>query len=770
MTKAFLKIIFGLWLLFGLCMHNVHAQNSELLTLEKVLKVLQDRYKIRFSYNPNAIENRSLPLPPENLNINEALNYIKSQVNVEFTVLNQRFITVKAVDNGTTFLQQTLDEVLINNYLTSGVSKKTLGDFNIKPEQFGILPGLVEPDVLLILQSLPGINSTDETVSNLNVRGGTNDQNLIIFDGMKMYQSGHFFGLISAFNPYLTKNVSVIKNGSSAIYGDGISSILNMQTATEISDKTKIGAGINMIYGDVFAELPLGKNVEFQLAARRSITDVITTPTFTNYFDRAFQDSDLSRNASSTETLTQDENFYFYDINAKLLMKLSEKDKVNISFLNFFNNIDYQETAAMNSGDQSLNTALTQSTLAGSFTYNRKWHDKINTEAQVYITNYDLDATNFDIVNNQRLIQKNEVLDGALKLNLNYKPLKILDINLGYQFNEVGITNLEDVNNPVFRSFIKEVIRSHSAYIEGTYKSKNGHTILRAGGRLNAFQKFDTYIVEPRLGFSQRFANYFKFEVLGEFKSQTTTQIIDLQNDFLGVEKRRWILSNNSSIPIVKSKQASTGISFKKNKIFINAEGFYKEVTGITARSQAFQNQFQFITDVGGYTVKGAEFLINYQDVNFSSWLSYTYNDNQYKFNNLNNSVPFRNNFGIEHFVNFGVNYTVNDFKISTGVNWHSGLPITNPVLGNALVNNQINFENPNSSNTKDYLRVDTSVTYKFELSKNSVINLGASLWNVTDSENIINTYYFLNDNHQPVKVENKSLGITPNFFARVTF
>ena len=768
MSKILIRLIIAL-AISGIFNQRAAAQNNEPTSLEGVLKVLETRYNVRFSYNPNALAKLLTSIPNEQLSLNEALEFISTNTAVSFTILNERFIAVKVINWSETFLDQTLDEVLITNYITSGVSKKSLGSFNIQPEKFGILPGLVEPDVLLILQSLPGITSTDETVSNLNVRGGTNDQNLIIFDGMKMYQSGHFFGLISAFNPYLTKNVSVIKNGSSAFYGDGVSSILNMETSSEIGNETNIGAGINMIYGDVFAEIPLNKNIEFQLAARRSITDLISTPTFNNYFDRVFQDSDLSRTAASNQTLTQDENFYFYDVNAKLLMNLSEKDKINISFINFFNSVDYQETAAFNLGDQSLTSSLTQSTLAGSFTYNRKWSDKINTEAQFYITDYQLDATNFDIINNQRLIQANEVLDGAVKLNLNYKPLEILDINVGYQFNEVGITNLEDVNNPLFRSFIKEVIRSHSGYAEATFKSNNGNTILRGGGRLNAFQKFNTYLLEPRLAFSQRFANYFKIELLGEFKSQTTTQIIDLQNDFLGVEKRRWILSNNSSIPIVKSKQASGGISYKKNKLFINLEGFYKEVTGITARSQAFQNQFQFITDIGGYTIKGAEFLINYQNNNISSWLSYTFNDNQYQFNNLNNGEPFRNNFEIEHLVNFGINYNVNNFKVSSGVNWHSGLPFTQPLAGNEILNNRINFEAPNNSTTSDYLRLDMSATYTFDISEGTKIDLGASVWNVLNTKNVINTYYFVNETNQPVKVENLSLGITPNFFARIT-
>lgn len=768
MSRIFIKLIFTI-ILSGIFSNTLNAQNSEKAALEDVLKLLETRYNVRFSYSPSAIENLLSPIPNDQFKLNEALEFLRLNGLVTFTILNERFIAVKVVNWSETFLDQTLDEVLITNYITSGVSKKSLGSFNIKPDKFGILPGLVEPDVLLILQSLPGITSTDETVSNLNVRGGTNDQNLIIFDGMKMYQSGHFFGLISAFNPYLTKNVLVIKNGSSAFYGDGISSILNMQTSTEIGKETKIGAGFNMIYGDIFAEIPLNKNIEFQLAARRSITDLISTPTFTNYFDRVFQDSDLSRTAAATETLTRDENFYFYDVNAKLLMNLSENDKMNISFINFFNNVEYQETAAMNMGEQSLTSSLTQSTLAGSITYNRKWSDKINTEAQLYITNYQLDATNFDIINNQRLIQANEVLDGAIKLNLNYKPFEILEINLGYQFNEVGITNLEDVNNPLFRSLITEVIRSHSGYAEATFKSNNGNTIIRGGGRLNAFQKFDTYLLEPRLAITQRFANYFKFELLGEFKSQTTTQIIDLQNDFLGVEKRRWILSNNSSIPIVKSKQASAGISFKKSGFFVNAEAFYKEVTGITARSQAFQNQFQFITDVGGYTVKGAEFLLNYQNNQFSSWLSYTFNDNKYQFTNLNGGEAFRNNFEIEHLVNFGINYSVNNLKISSGLNWHSGLPITQPISGNEVLNNRINFESPNNSTTRDYLRIDLSATYQFNISEGTRLDLGASIWNLLNTKNIINTYYYLNENNQAVKVENLSLGLTPNVFARIT-
>jgi hypothetical protein len=109
------------------------------------------------------------------------------------------------------------------------------------------------------------------------------------------------------------------------------------------------------------------------------------------------------------------------------------------------------------------------------------------------------------------------------------------------------------------------------------------------------------------------------------------------------------------------------------------------------------------------------------------------------------------------------------NLKVSSGVNWHSGLPFTQPVSGNEILNNRINFEAPNNSTTNDYLRLDMSATYTFDISSETKIDFGASVWNVLNTKNVINTYYFVNENNQPVKVENLSLGITPNFFARIT-
>jgi hypothetical protein len=120
---------------------------------------------------------------------------------------------------------QQLTTIEAQRYLASGIGKSPSGTVTVKPGKFGILPGLTEPDVLQTMHLLPGVVSIDETVSNLNVRGGTHDQNLFLWNGIRMFQTSHFFGLISAFNPMVTTKIRISKNGSSAFFGESVSSL-----------------------------------------------------------------------------------------------------------------------------------------------------------------------------------------------------------------------------------------------------------------------------------------------------------------------------------------------------------------------------------------------------------------------------------------------------------------------------------------------------------------------------------------------------------------
>ena len=435
---------------------------------------------------------------------------------------------------------QELEEVVIYQFLTTGIAKQNDGSIEINSSEFGILPGLIEPDVLKTVQALPGIKSIDETVSDINIRGGTNDQNLILWDDIKMYQSGHFFGLISAFNPFLTDHVSIIKNGTSAQYGDGVSGVINMKTNDEIDPKFNGGAGFNLLSADAYGQLPFNDKVAIQFSGRRSTTDFLNTPTYNELSDRAFQDTQIkiTNSNNSDANIIQDENFYFYDFSGKLLYDINENHKVRLNFLNINNRLDYIETNADNA--RTNESALDQENLSFGAKWEANWSNNFSTKANAYYTFYELDSRNVTAFGQQTLIQRNEVDERSLKVAGNYLFNPSINWNNGYQYTEVGIRNITEVTQPPFESNLKGVIRMHSAFSELGYNAPSDNMRLRLGGRFNYIENLDTFseiIIEPRLNFSYLVAPNLTLEVLGEFKNQVTHQIIDLEQNFLGIEK-----------------------------------------------------------------------------------------------------------------------------------------------------------------------------------------------------------------------------------------
>ncbi|QXP60041.1 carboxypeptidase-like regulatory domain-containing protein [Olleya sp. HaHaR_3_96] len=667
-----------------------------------------------------------------------------------------------------------LNEVLITKYLTTGLQKLMDGSLLLNTDQFGILPGLIAPDILQSIQALPGIESVNESIANINVRGGTNDQNLMLWDGIKMYHSGHFFGLISAYNPNLTNKVVVTKNGTSSQYSDGVSSTINMFTKDELSHTISGGAGINLISADAFLELPITKKLELHLSGRRSITDVFTTPTYDNYFERSFQDSDINTNASITNSNTQSD-FVFYDYSAKVLFDLNKNHKFRANVIGINNTLDYAESITDSENTTTLKTSnLSQNNLGYGGNWQAQWTDKFSTIVAGSYSLYNVDASDLRVQTDQRLTQANEVLETGVQLKTQWAITSNLSFLNGYQFDEIGILNETTVTAPSYDRTKKDVLLNHALFSEVEYNKNN--TYFRIGVRANYFQKFNQLLIEPRLNIRQKLNNQFALKLEGEFKNQSATQIVDFQDDFLGVENRRWILADNEAIPISKSKQASFGVDFKQHNFSIDVTSFYKVVNGITARNQGFYNNFQYLNATGNYTAKGLEFLANKTADNFSTWLSYTYSINDYEFESFTPSV-FPNNVDIRHSVSLAFNYTVLDnLQLSLGGTWRSGQPYTKPLEDNQTIkinnNYYVNYDQPNSHNVAPFFRIDTSVSYDINLSEQTKLTLRAGVRNLTNQNNIINRYFEVDpeDTNQTIEINNKSLGLTPNVSLRVSF
>ncbi|WP_456458890.1 TonB-dependent receptor [Reichenbachiella sp.] len=662
----------------------------------------------------------------------------------------------------------TLEEVTVFNYMAKGIEKNANGEYTIHSPQLQVLPGLIDADAFQSLQFLPGIFSAAESVSDINVRGGTNDQNLMLWDGVRIYQTGHFFGLISIFNPYFVDQVTLAKNGTTARLGEAVSGTIAVDTDDEVPENLSISGGFNLLNADMVVSIPVSQRTSVSMSVRRSISSLLQTPTYDKYFDRAFGAIESSINAQADSLVGEVQNFDYYDIGLKINTHVSDGDEISFSLLNASDDLTYQESI-VSSAIQTKSSAINKQSTATGFAYRKLWTEKVNTLLSGHLTKYQLSAQNSDIVNNQRLEQENTVLDWGVKLDLQASFSDKIRLSTGYHFDEIGATNQDEIDNPNFSRKIKEVLHSHVLYVESNLLSDSKKTSLAAGLRTNYYQQLDRFYLEPRLTLNYKLTEKWSVDLVGEYKSQTTIQIIDLQNDFLGVEKRRWVLANNDDIPIVRSKQASVGIQYAYNKILMSLEGYQKYVDGIVTSSQSFQNQFELIRSPGAYEVTGMDALINVTFDNLSTWVSYTLSRNYSEFKELL-TEKFPSNIDIRHFVSSGINYSSKRFECSVGFNLHTGAPYTAPEEAMPVVNGVINYQFPNSSNLSDYFRLDWSAKYKFDLGKKAKGLLGFSLWNITNQDNEVNAYYLLDEDDHPVQIIESGLGFTPNVSARITF
>lgn len=825
---------------------------SETKPLVEILKSIETKFEVRFTYATKNILDVKIKPPPKELSLSKSLAYLNHNTSFEFTKVDDRFITVvlkndtklycgiiinsitnKVLDGATISISSStyttvtnsegkfyipsdikniiikisylgfeelqihisslkekecvhllmhpkiakLDQVYISNYFTKGIEKQYNGSTTINTTNFGLLPGQIDNDVLQIIQVIPGVESIAEKVSNINIRGGVNDESLILWDDIKMYQNGHFFGLISAFNPDLTQKVTVFKNGTPSRFGEGVSGVIDMKSKNTVTNQFTGGGGFNLINANAFLELPLTKNLGIQVSGRRSLNDLVETSVYKSYADRIFQDTKISQQefVGNTSEISSDEDFDFFDFSSKILWDFSSKDKLRVNFLTMENALDFTEK--LEETAESKTSTLKQKNTVGGISWNHLWNNKLETTAFVYGSFYKLNSLNKDILTTQELKQENEVLETGIKIEANYIFSKKLSIQSGYHFSDVGISNTQIVNIPEINIHEKNTLQSHIIFGDFKYKTLNKMTTVNMGVRLNYYPKLSSFLAEPRISIHQKIGNGFSAELLSEVKNQTTSQRIDFQSDFLGVEKRRWVLANEEEFPIIKSNQISLGVMYNNYNWFINLEGFYKYVNGITTSSQGFQNQFQHIKSTGSYNVKGTEFTINKKIRAFSTWLSYAYTKNDYTFKSLTPS-EFPNNIDVRHSVNLAGTYSYDKLKISVGFIWRTGKPFTTPVEGEEIISNGteniIQYNSPNTERLPDYFRTNISAEYRWKLSNKIETKFNVAILNLWNRENILNTRYSIisddNGESKANRIDEISLGLTPNFSIQLLF
>lgn len=793
------KVVFVI-ILF-LTVHLV-AQEQKLNYLDEPLSVvipdLEAKFSVRFAFNSAILKDKTIRFSG-NETLEGILTIIKKQVALDFQFLDANNIIIKRAIIDPNVATTDLDEVFISNeYLTTGFDKiENDGSIKVNPDDLGILPGLTEPDVLQSLQLLPGISSPTESASDIHIRGGTPDQNLVLWDGIKMYHQGHFFGLISAFNPYITETINVFRSGTSAKYGDRISGVIDIRSSDQVHDSLQIGLGANLIQADAFIKAPIVKNkLSLTASIRRSYSDIINTFTFQKMRDKVFQNTKVDNGITSQYAYSRfvelENKFYFNDYNFKTVWKPNDKHSISFSSLFVVNKLEYNsvnqfsEDAGVNSID---NLDLTNNGF--SFKWDVNLSNKIGIKSRAYSSSYKSkygyqDTYGQDLYTNNNL---NNLKDLGGKIELNYTQ----NINNVFRFGYDVVSNSidyvissdyadNDGNRNPFEEKDSDKLNTHSLFAEYFF-DKNEWTI-QTGIRASKISTINKELYEPRLYLNYNLNKYWSLKTSFEVKNQSISKVLSTTQNDLGLGNSLWVLADNNR-PIINNRQFSIGTLYEHKGWKLDIDGYHKKITGITIlrdllRVNSSNNEGGNTFSSGKSESIGIDILVKKRIKNYRAWLSYSLSKTNYLFSHLNTGRSYLGNFDQTHILSLSNTFTYKKFQLSLGWNVATGKPYTN-ALSIDSDTGDITYETLNSSRLNTYHKLDASIVYDFYLSNKKSVKarIGASVINIYDRENELEKTFRADDiepltssfyDYRIVEQTNYGLGFTPNFVFRLIF
>ena len=224
-------------------------------------------------------------------------------------------------------LTSTLNEVVVSTESSKFLQATSeISNHKMSVQQISLMPSIGEVDIFRSLQLLPGVSATNENSSGLYVRGGQPQENLVLLDGIKVYNIDHFFGFFSAFNASAIKSVDLYKGAFPSKYGGRLSSVIDLTGKVGSFNEVKGSFNVNLLSASASVEVPFLDKFSFFASGRRSFTDILQTSFFEKIYDQFDPDDDIENLDPWVP------KFNFYDLNAKLSYKPSRDDLITISY------------------------------------------------------------------------------------------------------------------------------------------------------------------------------------------------------------------------------------------------------------------------------------------------------------------------------------------------------------------------------------------------------------------------------------------------------
>ncbi|NBC16947.1 MAG: TonB-dependent receptor plug domain-containing protein, partial [Bacteroidetes bacterium] len=497
-----------------------------------------------------------------------------------------------------------LDEVVVTaeNYQLMKAAED-VSQVTISPRDLAVLPNLGEVDIFRALQLLPGISGTNEGSSGLYVRGGTPDQNLVLLDGMTVYHVDHFFGFFSAFNADAIKDVQVYKGGFPAEYGGRTSSVVDLTGRTGGTDYG-LGVGVNLLSTGMVAEAPLGRRASLLVSARRSYTDILQTGLYNDIFNTltdAEGTSDqppgpggaLGGGFVGANQVVVQPDFYFYDVNAKLNYRPTDKDVVALSIYNGQDNLDESRstTNTITQGGQAGATTINDvydvtgwGNLGVSGKWSRQWTPRFYSNALVAYSQYFSEntrttlneryAAEADTLLSSRTIsslEDNRLDDLSLRLDNQWQASRAHKVDFGFQATRSEV-RYENVRDDTLTIFDRTQQAQHlAAYLQDTWKPLAPLQIV-AGVRAASYDLTGETYIEPRASFRLGLTDRVHLKGAYGWYNQFVARVVN-ENVTEGA-RDFWLLADGETVGVQRSTHYVAGAAYETPRWLVDVEAY----------------------------------------------------------------------------------------------------------------------------------------------------------------------------------------------------
>ncbi len=558
-------------------------------------------------------------------------------------------LTIELAPSIATTKGVTVEADRYNSSSTSSISSVSVSSDFIKqmPAMFG------ETDVFRVLQLLPGVKSPSELSSGLYVRGGSPDQNLVLLDGVIVYNPSHLGGFLSTFNNDALRDVHMIKGGFPAEYGGRLSSVIDMTMKDGSQEKIQGLGGLSIISARATVEGPISKDLTFMVSGRRMYLDLIRAVALSS--------------AQKAET----PDYYFYDLNAKLSWKADENN--HFYFGGFFGR---DQLTSPSGSDIGLNIGWGNSTLSARWM--RIFSPEVFSNVSLIYTDYSFKT---DVQSNSattNFFSNSLVQDVGLKADVTWfaapnHTLKFGTETTSHRFG-TDVSDSLTLNGYVVTNQSMASLDA-AVYAQDEWRI-NEDCSTNLGLRGYYFQDGKYFALEPRLQVAYNIIGNVKltssFSVAHQFLHLIVRNDINLPTDL-------WFPSTATTAP-EKSTQGELGFETtfgEHDSYLLQVEGYYKDMRNLyeykdTAKFSLIGAPLESQFTSGRGEAYGMEVFVNKRVGDFTGWLGYTLSWTKLYFDELNNGNPFYARYDRRHDLSLTFSYKLSE-SIDFGASWVYG-------------------------------------------------------------------------------------------------